>query len=247
MRSAFLLSFALLAAGCTAATEAPQGPWNSQHLLWSRSYPTLSFDVDHVAGAEPAPAALASLVEGARLVTVRERVDVLGPSPIAGTSGDRERRWTHESASAFVGSTFPGQPTWTAEGPVVHVVYLNGLIEKDGRLIYGFASGTTIIVFPHAFRPDADVPGQDRIERAVLLHEFGHSMGLVGCGAPALTPRQTRGCHSSNEQSVMYADIDSDAVRLILDNVDEGAWIDFEYDRDDLRDLAVVRERDPMG
>lgn len=231
--------------GCTSATQEATLPTSSEGLLWSGLYPDVTLQIDFVTGAAPGEFALDALERAVRELTGRQRVEIVGPRAIEGARGDPDRNWTPEGMDSFVERHFPAQPRWRGEGPLLHILYLDGTMDTGDRRLFGFSSGYEIFVLPHAFRADVEFPGQDRIERAVILHEFGHSLGLVGCGIPAVTDHGDGDCHSANERSVMYPDIDSDLSSMLLDRVQEGEWIRHEFDEADLEDIAAFRRAQP--
>jgi hypothetical protein len=79
------------------------------------------------------------------------------------------------------------------------------------------------------------------LEAVVLAHEFGHALGLVGCGIPMQAPHAhpTSGCHSSNATSLM--------APLVARVADWPGWDGrsalgpFGWDADDLADVAAFR------
>jgi hypothetical protein len=77
------------------------------------------------------------------------------------------------------------------------------------------------------------------VERAILLHELGHTLGLVNRGVPMLVDREAEAHsgHSTNPNSVMYPSLQIAASGLVLQSIPHG------FDRDDLADLAAHRER----
>lgn len=57
-------------------------------------------------------------------------------------------------------------------------------------------------------------PPTSTVEATVLLHEFGHILGLVNVGSPLQTAHQdtSRGAHCSNPNCLMYYSVDSSDV-----------------------------------
>lgn len=122
-------------------------------------------------------------------------------------------------------------------------MYLDGVREGDEDVV-GLSSGPEITIFIDRVRNEGSVPppAAEKVERAVLMHEFGHSLGLVGCGIPMVKPRAIDGCHSPNERSVMHPSADDDVASALLDFTQEGGHIHFEFDVDDLEDIRAFRE-----
>jgi hypothetical protein len=80
----------------------------------------------------------------------------------------------------------------TDEVGVIHVLYLDGAADPSvGDHLVGAAFGpTSIVLFRDAI--SEAVGGASRrmseVERWTLVHEAGHVLGLVGLGAPQVTP-----------------------------------------------------------
>lgn len=243
--SSLLVSlFAVLLAGCLAGPAESKPLTLSEALLWSSTYPDLTLQIAFVEGARPTDRALDALVQTIRDVTGRTHVEVEGPMPIHGAKGDPARKWSPNSLDEFLEHRFPDPPRWRGAGPILQVIYVDGEMHDRDRLIYGRSWGYDIVMLPHGFRADVPVPEEARIERSVLIHEFGHSLGLVGCGVPMIVPHGEEGCHSSNEESVMHRDIDTDVPHRLLDLAQEGAWIPYKFDETDLRDLRAFQARE---
>lgn len=83
---------------------------------------------------------------------------------------------------------------------VVRVLYVPGLNGSD-LIVRGLAYGDYAFVLFKQQIPQ----GHDR---SVLLHEFGHLIGLVNCGTPCQTNHEERDpkhrLHCQNEKCVMY-------------------------------------------
>ena len=78
-------------------------------------------------------------------------------------------------------------------------------------------------------------PSAEEIENSVLVHEFGHLLGLVNLvyKSPVDHEDKDHPGHSNNEDSVMYWAIES----ANLGNIITGELPD-EFDNDDLNDLS---------
>jgi len=59
------------------------------------------------------------------------------------------------------------------------------------------------------------------IERAVLVHELGHNLGLVNNGVPMQTPHQdtANGAHDANTGCVMHFSVETSLVSQLLGTV----------------------------
>lgn len=81
------------------------------------------------------------------------------------------------------------------------------------------------------------------IERAVLVHEFGHVAGLVNLGAPMVRAHEDSAHkgHSSNKGSVMYYAVEN-AVDLFALFTGGCSDIPYKFDDNDKADLAALRK-----
>lgn len=195
--STALLCMGLFAAGCgpssrgsgaTAAATSPASPAAAAALVGPDVHRTLRVEVDHVEGHAPDAAALDLLHR--RLVERTDHpdgVEVVVDDVLPPTGREQH---TVEQVRALAASC--RDPVASDVG-VIHVLYLDG--EADFSFDYdlaGAAMGTTIVVFHAAIRRAAaeDAAWAAEIERSTLVHEAGHVLGLVGDGAPEVTPHQ---------------------------------------------------------
>lgn len=70
---------------------------------------------------------------------------------------------------------------------------------------------------------------------SVMIHEFGHEIGLVGIVGPAPNEDPTHPEHSSNPNDVMYYGIDTIALAVF------GGTPPTQFDPQDMKDLDTVR------
>jgi hypothetical protein len=101
----------------------------------------------------------------------------------------------------------------TSDTVSLYVLYLNGAFkESDGRVLRSTVGisvrGTGIIAM---FKPGITVGFRDPVspilmEQTTLIHEFGHAIGLVDVGVPAISRHRddAHGAHCSNPSCVMY-------------------------------------------
>lgn len=249
MRAACWLTIGILGAavaGCLGATEEG-APTLSEAILWSGLYPNLTIHVDYVAGHEPTDTVLTEVAKMLTSLTGKDAVDMGQPRVLSSVPPEPDGEWSAEDLARLDAERF-GQhmpPYLQDGGATVYLAYLNGHLGE--RAAIGYASGNRVYVFTEAFRSDMNVriPGGERVERAILTHEMGHVIGLVDCGVPMLAPHSDDGCHSVNEESVMYPYGDTSVSGFILEELGVGSWIDAEFDEDDLADIAAFRAREP--
>lgn len=209
-------------------------------------------EIDYVEPHKPSDLAVEALRSTIKAVTEKRTVSFLSLSIIPAQSGsyglsDLERIHNETFESGESGRFGNGT---RAE---LHVLYLNGEDANRSSMGVLLTSGA-IILFPETFEKN---PGPVSVgavgkaggfspkwERHVLIHEFGHAVGLVDCGVPSLKPHSdpTSKCHSSNPKSVMAVhgprpSADPEAYARSL--TEDPAW---QFDEDDLADLAAYRK-----
>ncbi len=122
----------------------------------------------------------------------------------------------------------------------VYVLYVRGAFQQDNAL--GVAhSASEFAVFPERWRGAlSQTLGSARaVERAVLVHEAGHLLGLVNLTYESRFDREDPDSpgHSRERDSVMHAAIESTAIGQVFDGPPPD---DFnERDRADLRFLRT--------
>jgi predicted Zn-dependent protease with MMP-like domain len=139
----------------------------------------------------------------------------------------REKGWNEKSNNPQSDSTL----YWQA-------IFPSGQYANDGVL--GVAvDASTIAIFGEAVDdaegPIFNRPSAEEIENSVLVHEFGHLLGLVNLvyQSPVEHEDEEHKGHSNNEDSVMYWAIES----ANIGNIITGELPD-DFDDDDLNDLA---------
>mgnify|MGYP001472316110 FL=1 len=139
----------------------------------------------------------------------------------------REKGWNEKSNNPQSDSTL----YWQA-------IFPSGQYANDGVL--GVAvDASTIAIFGEAVDdaegPIFNRPSAEEIENSVLVHEFGHLLGLVNLvyQSPVDHEDEEHKGHSNNEDSVMYWAIES----ANIGNIITGELPD-DFDSDDLNDLA---------
>ena len=123
---------------------------------------------------------------------------------------------------------------------VIHLLYLNGEYADNPDALGVAYRGSSIVIFKEQVEDAAFlfVSAQD-IEKAVLVHEYGHLVALVNIGytSPHDHEDPDHPGHSNNDESVMYWAVES---------VDLGNQLAGEppnqFDSDDLDDLRRMRE-----
>ncbi len=116
------------------------------------------------------------------------------------------------------------------------MVYLDGRYSKSDSVLGVALAGDTIAIFSDRVSAASNIlVSTNKIHEAVIVHEFGHLLGLVDNGIPMVTNHedsQNQG-HSNNDDSVMYWAVETfDIVGLI-----QNGGIPTRFDSADKADL----------
>jgi hypothetical protein len=198
----------------------------------------LVIEVDVQEGLRPTQAALDHLV-----ASLREHADKPGGVELAGgnTFASDRTTWTAQDLRDVAAT----HRSTASDGGTVsfYVLYVRGGFVAGGEETnaVGVAHrASEIAVFPERWRGLGDLLGGDpRLERAVLVHELGHALGLVELTYESDHPRQDpeHPGHSSNRGSVMFWAVETDLVGQVL-----GGPPPDRFDADDAADLAALRD-----
>ncbi len=166
-------------------------------------------EIDYVSGHRPSDAAISLLTQRLKEVVQKDTITVQ------------------------IGNVLPGQSTWSdkdierledqhknqetgGDTVVTWVAYLDGK-SAHGDGVLGVAYGyDRIAIFDEAIEGACTLLtgcafAQGDIEQAVLIHEFGHALGLVNRGTHMVNPHEDaqHARHSNNRNSVMYWAVES--------------------------------------
>jgi hypothetical protein len=147
--------------------------------------------------------------------------------------------WTKEEVLDL---TDARQDRGTGDGTVVtHLLFLDGEYERADVLGVTIGYGT-IAIFRDTVESACTVltvcfNAQEDILRAVLVHEFGHALGLVNRGIPMVTDHEDPESpgHSDNSNSVMWHAIESAGSIGSLNTIPN------QFDADDTADMREAR------
>lgn len=264
-RFAVGLVAAIALSGCLSEVfdREPTYTVHAHALLWS-THADILVQVHHVAGREPSQYALDRLEE--EIIEHTGKPVTIQPSQqIAVGDETSDRSWTVDEVWGVHAQHYmlddPNAFT-VDDTAIIHVVYLNGLGESTpGRNFIGLHTGPVLFVLPDStttallsIYADPLVIGppnllaQEQAEAAILVHELGHALGLVGLEAPETANRITGEtddpctCHSTNPDSVMTPGTESFNPRRYID---EQQWVKDDFDATDVADIAALRAMDP--
>lgn len=243
------IALALVLAGCTNPTDEPPPGFPSPAEVNPFLMPgPLVVQLEHAPGRGPSQLALEALAATMRLVGAEPDLNVR-----ASLRAEHENL-TRDEIVILHGQLYTGDPdTWRDRGgtAVLHVLYLAGAdqAQQGSSVTYGiaFADRPLIAVFPDMLPsralPQANVgipgDGTDGFERAILVHEYGHKLGLVGCGLPQVEDHAHPDdpCHSARPSSVMWPSPQSsdDHLQWLLDDDLQPIWRFDDADWADIR------------
>lgn len=227
-------------------------PVDPYDYLTDGDYSEWHIEVDHVAGWAPRPSALSLLDQRMTELATKDRITVA----VDTQSLPSRPSWTADDLLALQGEH---QDRRTGGKTVVtYVAYVDGKFAEDApdQRTLGLTIGHDLVVIfieqvesacePGVYNPENGVPsdpqdvlpclgGEERIEQAVLVHEFGHAIGLVNRGIPMVTDHEDdeNPRHSGNPESVMYWAVESAGTLMEFNS-----QIPLTFDADDKRDVC---------
>ena len=238
---AALTVLGMLLAGCAAPQNDPTYP----ESVLGASTDTILVETYHAPGYVPSEAARTHLISTLRNLTGKA---VEWNATQTARLADPGRPWNITRDLAPLAREIAGNAPRRSVSVVV--LYPAGRDQNPDAAGISLAPGGPSAVYLDTLReapsPTSLIPlPRDTIvpiERATLLHEVGHRIGLVNAGLPMQRPHEDpdHAGHSSNARSIMYWAIDSmDAIREILLR-DES--LPSTFDSNDLADLNAARD-----
>jgi hypothetical protein len=205
----------------------------------------LTLRIYFVPGREPSTLALDGLNQTIRQVTDKEPV-IASYQSIPPRGGGYSLTDLHNVTASLANREPPLEN-------FLRIVYLDGEPEIYEGARGLFDRGRTIFVFLDGADSDLMVGVQlyglginqlrPYAERGILVHEFGHVLGLVNCGLPMVEAREDpqSQCHSSQDDSVMIGGVNS-----VGNHPDKVAYTGIEpiwtFNRADLADIQAYRQ-----
>ena len=176
----------------------------ANEFLASDTYTSLAIEVDYVEGFEPSQAALNNLrtflearlnKPGGISITIDDEIPVPGNSPYTAQEAynvEKENR-----------DTFTEGTTLAA-----YFIVLDGQFEQENVLGFAYFN-TSMALLGGTIENNSggfNQPSKETVETAVLQHEFGHILGLVNNGTPAVQDHldEANGAHCDVETCLMY-------------------------------------------
>lgn len=196
----------------------------------AKKYDKWVIEMDFVEGQEPPAAALTTLES-----RLEEVVDKPGGVEVqrGETLSARGGSWSQKDILDTDGRT--QDRTTGGDTVVLHLMFLDGSYAPNADVLgvtYTYSSGGRvtssgpIAIFSEKIReaacpvPLAPCLNENAIWTAVLVHEFGHAMGLIDLGAPMQRDHEDdeHPGHSTNQDSVMYYAVETVNVANVFRN-----------------------------
>lgn len=227
-----LVVVATLLAGCFGFG----GPGPRDYVSDSR-YASLLIEVLHPEAGPPRSSAIDLLVQRAA-----ERLSKPDGIEVTKTPYNAEPRTYSSGALRSLADDVSTVSSGRGRG-VLTVLYVQGASDQDtsnSKVLGVFFENGRIAMFPDAINQGGLLGSQfgaADVERAVLVHEFGHAIGLVNLGIPMQRNHEDADHekHSANAQSVMYWKVET---TLGLSSLTGSIPTDF--DADDRADLQAA-------
>ncbi|MCI4350883.1 MAG: hypothetical protein L3K15_05160 [Thermoplasmata archaeon] len=127
--------------------------------------------------------------------------------------------------------------TWPGPGQMaLFYLFVHGTYAPDSSVIGLAYYGSSIAVFPSTIASAAG-GSSDAVTSTVMIHEFGHELGLVGIVGSAPNEDPAHPYHSADPNDVMYWAVDTTALLSGL----LGGGPPTQFGAADMSDLSTVR------
>ena len=263
IRPVLLAALAVALAGCPQKPDGQVGS-AAHDLVSGKAYPNLVVEIDYPSGYDPNPEAVSTLKATLQEVSGRDSAHVqIAQSASIPAEPSKQYRWSEiEALESQKRDRHTGGDT-----AVLYVIYVAGSSEGDtdqGKVLGAAYRGTSIVIFKGNVKantvenpsPLSGKPEERFVERAVLVHEFGHAAGLVNLGTPMVRNHEdtaggegndpVRHGHSINKNSVMHWRVENTGgllptLQCVL-GTECGSDIPYQFDADDKADLKALRD-----
>jgi hypothetical protein len=192
----------------------------------------LVIEVDYQSSLGPPPPASVSLLEQRVSETCSKSSVTVQEYSFSSGSGQF-------SESGLLGLEDSVRHVWPSPGTMVlGYLYLDGSDADNAQTIGLAYRGASVAIFEGTIQADAPAGEADAVTTTVMVHEFGHELGLVGIIGSAPNEDPAHPYHSNDSNDVMYWAVDSTAL---LGGLLGGSGPPNQFDAADLSDLNTVK------
>ena len=233
---------ASLASGCLGDEDAKYRNLGAlgddkYELLRDDPYPNLIVEVHYVKNYGMSEQAKSTLVDRIKQVTDKDeinwKIDTV-PGGQEDYSLEEVVKIEREYRSVYKGG----------ESSALHILYLDGNYSDDNNVLGMAYTASSFVMFKGRINNAGGgrVSAED-IETSVLVHEFGHNLGLINIGYETPNPDHHDGDHHSTNEPGLF----NDGSVMIPGLNSYHYWNQFngnpsnEFDDDDLEDLRLLR------
>lgn len=210
------------------------GPEEPTKILRDTACTQWIIEIDHVSGNAPDAQAMQLLKERMSSLVNKDSITIT----VDQTNLQGQDSWTETELRNLESQTRDHQTGGSTV--TTHVLYVDG--ELSGRpSVVGFAHGSRyVVIFKEIIEDSTDDilvrTTTSQFEQSVLVHEFGHVLGLVNNGIDMVNDHEDddHPGHSDNQDSVMWWQIERTSA---LDVFGDGAT-PTRFDADDKRDIC---------
>ena len=179
-------------------------------------------------GAQASGPAFSHLLSSLSEVAGRT-VGTSGPISVEGGAKD----WTADELK----STADAKAVRPPGSATLRMLFLRGTFEGNDSVLGVAVRGDVLAIFIDRVRSTGGLVGDSAgVERAVMLHEAGHVLGLVDLYLDTGRADPENPGHSPNQESVMYWAVESTAIGQVF-----GATPPDKFDDADRADLARIK------
>jgi len=234
--------------GCTESDDdssgrAGVGDYNKKYLR-DDDYPNIIIEIDYVEGFQPSSSAVQLLKQ-----RINENCDKSTVTVVQGSFASDDNSYTLKE----IKNLEEKHRTKKKDGNtiVVHILYLNGKYSENNNVLGLAYYADAFAVFKERIE-DVATTGIDNpflvsdedIEEAVIVHEFGHLLGLVNINYESERDHEDpeHKHHCVHEDCVMNAQIESNAISNLINTGGTSNKPPTDFGPDCTADLNKLRE-----
>ena len=232
--------------GCITSEEsgtvrASVGDFNKYYLRDDK-YTKLIIEIDFVTGFEPSTGAVNLLKD-----RINENCDKLSVTVSQQPFESNDNKYTLKEIKNLESDHRSHKKK--GDTIVVHFLYLNGRYSESDAVLGLAYYADAIAIFKERIEDVATTQinnpllvSDEDIEKAVLVHEFGHLLGLVNINYRSQTDHEDSDSkhHCIHEDCVMNADVETNAIAAWINTGDNKPPTDFRPECKD--DIRILRE-----